>query len=182
MKGEFAVETKAKVYTKYPISSVLIYNGTTILHFLFGGIGIMLGYNISWIGFLYLAFAFIQMYVLMPLMVCNDCVYYKMKNSLCISGLNVISKKIAKQGDVKDLSKRAKGLFSHNKLYMASLFIPILAMIPALILNFSFSLLFIFLIVIGLLLYRFFVVFPRIACIHCGAKLRCPNAQAMGLT
>jgi|GEM_PF-2498238 len=43
-------KAKAEVYTRYPISSVLIYNGTTILHYLFGGIGITLGYNIPWIG------------------------------------------------------------------------------------------------------------------------------------
>jgi len=35
--------------TKYPLSSMLIYNGTTILHYLLGGIGIILGYNIPWI-------------------------------------------------------------------------------------------------------------------------------------
>jgi hypothetical protein len=54
-------------------------------------------------------------------------------------------------------------------------------MIPALILNFSLVLLTILLAVVGLLLYRFFVIFPKIACVHCSAKNLCPNAQAMGL-
>ena len=54
-------------------------------------------------------------------------------------------------------------------------------MIPALILNFSFLLLAIFLVVVGLLLFRFFVVFTRIACVHCRAKYKCPQAEAMGL-
>jgi len=27
-------KTKAKLYTRYPLSNVLIYNGSTILHFL----------------------------------------------------------------------------------------------------------------------------------------------------
>jgi hypothetical protein len=40
---------RTEVYTKYPLSSVLIYNGTTILHYLLGGVGIILGYNIPWI-------------------------------------------------------------------------------------------------------------------------------------
>lgn len=177
-------KAKAKVYARYPLSCVLVYNGTTIIHFLLGGIGIFLGYN-SLIGYvlgsLYLLFAFIQMYVIMPLMVCPNCVYYRMNDSLCTSGLNLISRKIAKEGSLKDFPKRGEGLLCHNTLYMAALFIPIVAMIPALVLNFSFIVLGILLAVIGLLLFRFFVVFPKMACVHCAAKKECPNAQAMGL-
>lgn len=177
---------KAKLYTRYPLSSLLIYNGATILHFLLGGIGIILGYNFSsWAGYtfgtLYLAFSFVEMYVMMPLTVCPNCVYYRMQNSLCISGLNVISKKIAKEGDLKDFPNRAEGLFCNNNLYMAALVVPIIAMIPALILNFSFFLLVIFLGVVGLLLFRFFVIFPKIGCVHCSAKYKCPQAEAMGV-
>ena len=54
-------------------------------------------------------------------------------------------------------------------------------MISALLLNFSFSLLAIFLAVVGLLLFRFFVIFPKIACLHCRAKYKCPQAGAMGV-
>ena len=178
-------KAKAKLYTRYPLSSLLIYNGATILHFVLGGIGIILGYNSSWAGYtfgsLYLAFSFVEMYVMMPLTVCPNCVYYRMKDSLCISGLNVISKKVAKEGDPKDFPKRGKGLFCNNNLYMAALVVPIIAMIPALILNFSFSLLAIFLAVVGLLLFRFFVIFTKIACVHCYAKYKCPQAEAMGV-
>lgn len=177
---------KAKVYVRYPSSSVLIYNGSTILHFLLGGIGIALGYSFSsWAGYvfgsLYLVSAFVEMYVLMPLAVCPNCVYYRTSGSLCISGLNVISKKIAKERDPQDFAKRAEGLFCPNNLYMASLVVPILAMIPALTVNFSFLLLTIFLIVVALLLFRFLVIFPRIACLHCSAKYKCPQAGAMGV-
>ena len=28
---------------------------------------------------------------------------------------------------------------------------------------------------------RFFVIFPKIACIHYSAKLQCPQAEAMGV-
>lgn len=31
-----AERAKAKVYTRYPLSGILIYNGTTILHYLLG--------------------------------------------------------------------------------------------------------------------------------------------------
>jgi len=176
---------KAEVYARYPASSVLIYNGATIFHFLLGAIGVILGYNFSWIaylfGALYLAFSFAEMYVIMPLTVCPNCVYYRMSNSLCVSGLNVISKKTTKEGNLNDFSNRANGLFCHNNMYMASLIIPIIAMIPALIINFSFLLLAILLIVLGLLLFRFFVIFTKIACVHCAAKNDCPNAKSMGI-
>ena len=177
---------KAKLYTRYPLSSVLIYNGSTIMHFLLGGIGIALGYSFSsWAGYtfgsLYLMFSFVEMYVIMPLSVCPNCVYYRVKDSLCISGLNILSKKITKEGDLKDFPKRAKGLFCPNNLYLVSLIVPVLAMIPALIVNFSIVLSLLFLAVVGLLLFRFFVVFPEVACLHCSAKYKCPQAQAMGV-
>jgi len=177
---------KTNIYTSYPLSSLLIYNGVTVVHYLLGGIGIMLGYNFSWaaylLGFLYLAFAFVQMYVLMPLMVCPNCVYYRWEDSRCISGLNLVSKEVAREGDVKDFATRAEGLLCHNNLYMAAKILPIVAMIPSLILNFSPLLLAIFLTVVGLLLLRIFVIFPKVACVHCRAKNICPNAESMGLS
>ena len=54
-------------------------------------------------------------------------------------------------------------------------------MIPALILDFSFLVLAMLLIVVGLLLFRFFVIFPKIACLYCIAKYKCPQAGAMGV-
>jgi hypothetical protein len=160
------------------------YNGATIAHFLLGGIGIFLGYH-SLVGYLigslYLVFSFGEMYVHMPLKVCPNCVYYKLDNSLCISGMNIVSRKVTKEGNIKDFPNRAKGLFCPNNLYIASLVIPIIALIPALILDFSVPVLAILLVVVGLLLFRFFVIFPKIACVHCRAKNVCPQAQSMGL-
>lgn len=177
---------KVNGYTYYPISSLLIYNGVTLAHYLLGGFGIILGYRFSWLayllGSLYLAFAFIQMYVLMPLLVCPNCVYYKLKDSLCISGLNVVSKKVARSGNINNFAQRSEGLLCHNNLYLAAKIFPILAMLPGLFLNFSVSLLVIFLVVVGLLLFRIFVIFPKVACVYCRAKNICPNARAMGLS
>ena len=177
---------KVKVHARYPISSVFIYNGTTILHYLLGGLGIVLGYNFIKIGYpaglVYIAFAFIQMYIIMPMKVCPNCVYYRMDKGLCVSGLNVFSRKIARQGNLEDFPGRAKGVLSHNKLYMAAKIFPILAIIPALIINFSLVLLVVFLVVLGLMVFRIFVIFPKIACIRCAAKKNCPNAQSMGLS
>jgi len=181
--GVILPKTTPKLYNKYPTLSILTYNGTTILHFVLGGIGIFLGFH-SLIGYIlgsiYLIFAFGEMYVHMPLTVCPNCVYYKLDNSICISGLNVISRKIAKEGSVKHFPNRAKGPFCSNNLYIAALVIPIIAVIPALIINFSFILLTILLALVGLLLFRFFVIFTKIACVHCRAQNICPQAKSMG--
>ncbi|MFH1383250.1 MAG: hypothetical protein ABIH70_10255 [Chloroflexota bacterium] len=42
---------KRNLYTRYPSSRVLIYNGTTVAHYVLGGMGIILGDG-SWIGYL----------------------------------------------------------------------------------------------------------------------------------
>jgi len=171
-----------ELYTRYPWINILTYNGTTILHYILGGTGVILGYD-SWLGNLfgivYMVFAFSEMYIHMPLKVCPNCVYFRLKNSLCISALNIVSRKITSAGNVDDFSNRAEGILCPNNLYIASLVIPIIAMIPALVINFSITLLSIFIVVIGLLVFRFFVIFPRIACVHCRAKNICPQAQSM---
>jgi len=172
------------LYTRYPFRSIFIYNALTIFHFLLGGAGFIIGYG-YWLGYalgpLYVVFAFLEMYLIMPMKVCPNCVYYRLDKSVCISGMNLLSRKIAREGNVKDFAGRARGPFCPNNLYLASLALPIIGTVPALFLNFSFALLAILVILIGLLLYRFFVVFPRIACNHCRAKNICPNAQVMGL-
>jgi hypothetical protein len=176
---------KAKLYTRYPLSSILIYNGSTILHYILGGIGIIVGFKFSLISqifaYSYFAFSFLEMFVVMPLTVCPHCVYCRLENSLCISGMNVVAKILAQEGRPVDFPKRAKGFLSSNNLYIAALLIPIVAIIPALIINFSFLLLAIFLALVGLLLFRFFVIFPKISCVHCRAKFKCPQAQSMGV-
>jgi hypothetical protein len=116
------------LYTRYPWSSIVIYNGATIAHYVLGGLGIILGYS-SWIGYLlgsfYLAFSFVEMYLHMPIKVCRNCVYYRLDNSRCISGLNLVSRRIAEEGQVAAFPSRAGGLLCPNNLYIASLAFPI---------------------------------------------------------
>jgi hypothetical protein len=155
------------------------------LHFGLGGAGLILGYGHWWgtlIGLVYLIFAFFEMYLLMPFKVCPNCPYYRLDNSLCISGMNLVSRKIAREGNIRQFSQRAKGLLCPNNLYIASLALPIVLLVPALAINFSFLLLGMCLALIGLLVFRFFVIFPKVACGHCRAKNICPNAKAMGLS
>jgi hypothetical protein len=176
---------KPQTYVYYPLSSVLNYNGVTVAHFLLAGYGLVLGFGGGVVGsviaLVYVLFAFTQMYVVMPLQVCPNCPYFRLKDSRCISALNLLARRIAKPGNPRDFPKRAEGLLCHNNLYMTALILPIPLLIVGLILNFSATLLVIAAAVVGLLLYRFFVLIPKIACPHCVAKYKCPNAKMMGI-
>jgi hypothetical protein len=172
------------MYTRYPFMNVFTYNVITTLHFLLGGAGFVLGYGYwgGWaLGIAYTVFAFTEMYLVMPLKVCPNCVYFKLEKSICISGLNLLSRRIARAGAVSDFPRRSQGPLCPDNLYLASLALPIIGIIPALFIEFSWAVLIILLLLIALLLFRFFIVFPKIACIHCRAKHICPNAQKMGL-
>ena len=62
-------KNSVQLYTRYPLLNIFTYNGTTIIHYLLGGTGIILGYT-TWIGYLigilYIVFSFVEMYVHMP--------------------------------------------------------------------------------------------------------------------
>jgi len=172
------------MYTRYPLVSIFTYNAITVLHFLLGGTGFVLGYGYwaGWaLGIAYTVFAFTEMYLVMPLKVCPNCVYFRLDKSICISGLNLLSRRIACSGAVSDFPRRSQGPLCPDNLYLASLVLPILGIIPALFIGFSWTVLIILVLLIALLLFRFFIVFPRIACNHCRAKHICPNALKMGL-
>jgi hypothetical protein len=180
------MEKRVELYTRYPASTPWIYNTTTILHFALGGAGIFVGYASSGrlgilFGVLYLLFAFAEMYVLLPLKVCPHCVYYALEDARCVSAMNLLSRRIARAGNPRSFGKRAEGLLCPNHLYMASLVLPILAVPPALILRFSPLLLGILLGLLALLSFRFFVIFPKLGCLHCRAKHVCPQAKSMGV-
>ena len=177
---------RAELYRRYPAASILIYNATTVIHFLAGTAVIYFGYDFAptvalSAAALYAAFAFVEMYLVMPLSVCPNCVYFALDGSLCVSGLNILSRRIAKEGRRADFGSRSKGILCPNNLYVSSLALPIVAGIPALLLHFSLALLAFVLLLVGLLAFRFFVIFPRIACLHCYGKFQCPRASAMGV-
>jgi hypothetical protein len=168
------------------LASILLYHGTTVLHFLLGAAGLRVGYAFSgWIGhslsFFYLAFAFSSMYLLLPLKVCPHCAYYRLKNSRCISALNLLSRKMVKEGKLEDFPKRSLGWACPNNLYLASLVFPIVAMVPVLIIQPSTLVWVIFASLISLLAFRFLIIFPVLACLHCCAKYMCPQAKSMGV-
>jgi hypothetical protein len=176
-----------KVHTRYPLANVVTYNGVTLAHYGLGAAGIVLGYArwpvVGWtIGLVYLVFALAQMYVLMPLTVCPSCVYRSIEGARCVSAMNLVSARIAPLADPEGFPRRAEGVLCHNNLYMASLIAPLVILLPALLIAFSWAVLGVFLAVVALFALRLFVVFPRVACGVCAAKGRCPNAKAMGFS
>lgn len=177
---------KAKLYNRYPISSVLVYNGSTLLHFLIGGL--IFSYSSRFIGIfgtvlglLYISVSLTEMYILMPLQVCRNCVYFTLEKGLCISGLNVLSRRFAREGNPSSFGQRAQGLLCPNNLYVFSLAIPILGGIPLLIAAFSLPVFILEVFLFVLLATRFLYIIPRIACVHCLSKFICPQAGQMGV-
>jgi hypothetical protein len=174
------------VYRSYPMRSVALYNGVTLLHFALGAAGIALAYDrwptFDWVvAAIYLVFAVGQMYVMMPLVVCPSCVYRTMSGARCVAAMNIVSARMRRIAPPADFARRAEGVFCHNDLYIGSLIAPIPLILVGLIVNFSPVALVTALAVAGLLAFRYFVIFRRTACPHCAAKGRCPNAKAMGI-
>ncbi len=173
---------KEKTYKRYPILTVLLFNTITILVYLLGSFGIMLGYNFSWagniVGYIYFIFAGVQMVLILPIFVCPNCVYFHMDGSRCMSALNIFSKRIAKPGNEKDFFKRQEGLLCSNHLSIIALFIPVLIMIHALIFNFSLLLLMVFLLTIDLITLRSLVILPKMICKYCLARQNCPSVSS----
>ncbi len=161
---------KNAVYQRYPIQSVAIYNLVTVFHYGLGYVGILFAFDFSTIGRIiatvYISFAFIQMYILMPILVCPNCVYTNKPNMLSISGMNIFARKLFTNGNVNNFGSRGKGILCHNNLYLLAKVLPLLIILPFLFINFSFTLLIIFFLVLGLMLFRVFYIFQKIACNH----------------
>jgi hypothetical protein len=85
-------------------------------------------------------------------------------------------------GSVRSGRTNGSGPLSPNNLYLIALGFPIVAVIPGLVLSFSWLVLLALIVLIALLVFRSFVIFPKVACVHCRAKNVCPNARAMGLS
>jgi hypothetical protein len=176
-----------EVYRRYPLVNIALYHGTTALHFGLATAGLVIGYGrwpvLAWtVGAAYLAFALGQMYIIMPLRVCPSCVYRSLPGAWCVMGMNLVSARVVPPADPGEFHKRGVGFFCHNHLYMTALIAPLILLLPALAVRFSLVLLGVCLAVLALLAFRIFVVFPKVACGHCAAKGRCPNAKAMGLS
>jgi hypothetical protein len=174
------------IYRRYPWSSVATYHAVTLLHFGLGAVGMVIAYDrwpaLGWaLAIVYAVVAFGQMYVMMPLAICPACPYRTMSGSRCVMAMNIVSARLRRPRPPADFARRAEGVLCHNNLYLGSLVAPVALLAIGIIVNFSLPTLVVLVSVVVLLAIRVVVVFRRLACPHCAAKGRCPNAKAMGL-
>lgn len=176
----------AIIHKRYPASSVVLYNGVTVLHFGLATAGLVVAFS-RWpfvgglLGAVYCVFAFAQMYLIMPLTVCPYCVYRTLSDSRCVSGLNLLSPRFSRVRSPEEFGRRAEGVLCHNNVYMGALAAPLALIAVGLVLNFSVAGVVCLALLAGLLACRYFGLFKRVACPHCAMKGRCPNAKAMGI-
>ena len=108
-----------RVYNVYPLTSVLLYNGVTVVHFGLGALGLLISYrtwpSAAWVlSGAYLLFALTQMYVLMPLKVCPSCAYRRMDGARCVSALNLVSARFSAPRDDVGVKQVPLGGFEHQ--------------------------------------------------------------------
>jgi hypothetical protein len=174
------------VYTRYPASSVALYNGVTVAHFGLATAGLAIAFS-RWpiaaalLGVAYLIFAFAQMYLIMPFTVCPHCAYRTIGDSRCVSGLSLLTPRFRRVQLPGGFAGRAEGAFCHNNLYLGALAGPLALIAVGLVVDFSLAGVLCLVALAGLLAFRYFILFKRVACPHCAAKGRCPNAKAMGI-
>jgi hypothetical protein len=112
---------KAKLFQRYPIRNIVVYNATTVVHFLCGGLMLsaansFLGSAADVVGLLYVLFSLVEMYILMPFQVCRNCTYAGMENSVCISGKRCGSQVITKGQHIRFFKPSKRPILSEQSL------------------------------------------------------------------
>jgi hypothetical protein len=167
-------------FRRYPLSWVLGLNGLTVVHYLMGCGAILVAYRdyplLGWpVGLGYLVFAVVQLYVLMPLVVCPGCVYRTIRGGRCASGLNVLSARLCPPSPgAIGFEERAHGALCENSLCLWAWVLPVPLALPGLALSFSWPAFALMATVAALTVLRLAVVMRRVVCPHCLARRWCP--------
>jgi hypothetical protein len=171
-------------FRQYPLWRVLGLNGLTLLHYSIGCAAVALSYRshpiIGWpVALAYLVYAVVQLYVLMPLVVCPACVYSSIRDGRCASGLNVISARFGRSATAwGGFEQRAQGALCQSSLCLLSLVLPLPLAVPGLVMSFSWTGLALTLAVAALAGVRLAYIVPRAVCSRCLARRWCPAAQS----
>jgi hypothetical protein len=174
----------SRSFRRYPLWRVLCLNGLTVVHYLLGCAAILIAYRgypiLGWpIGLAYFVFAVVQLYVLMPLVVCPGCVYRTVRGGRCASGLNLISARLCPPSPgAIDFEERTHGALCESSLCLWSLVLPVPLALPGLALSFSWPALLLTVTVAALTVIRLAVVTRRAVCPHCLARRWCPVVRA----
>jgi len=171
-------------FRRYPLWRVLGLNGLTLLQYAVGCAAIALSYRsygiVGWpIAAAYLVYAVVQLYVLMPLVVCPACVYSSISDGRCASGLNVISARLSRSPVSRaGFAERAHGALCQSSLCLLSLVLPLPLAVPGLAISFSWTGLALTLAVGALAGARLAYIVPRAVCSRCLAYRWCPAARS----
>jgi hypothetical protein len=174
----------SRSFRRYPLWRVLCLNGLTLGQYVVGCAAILVAYRgypiLGWpIGLAYLVFAVVQLYVLMPLVVCPGCVYRTVRDGRCASGLNLVSARLCPpSAGASGFEERAHGALCQSSLCLWSWVLPVPLALPALAVSFSWLGLTLTAAVAVLAVIRLAVVERLVVCSHCLARRWCPVARA----
>ena len=175
---------KSRSFRRYPLWRVLLTNGLTFVHYVVGASAIVFAYPnypiLGWpIGLAYFVYAAVQLYVLMPLVVCPSCVYRGIQGGRCPSGLNLISARLSRAPmQTAGFDTRTEGTLCQSSLCLWSLVVPLPIALPGLAISFSWMGLALSVAVAVLAAVRLTGVFRLVVCSHCLARRWCPVARA----
>jgi hypothetical protein len=181
LEGAAADQTPAsKAFRRYPLWSVLCLNGLTVAHYAVGCAAILAAYRshpvIAWpVGLAYFVFAIVQLYVLMPLVVCPGCVYRTVPGGRCASGLNLISARLCPpSASAIEFQERTHGLLCQSSLNLLSWVLPIPLALPGLAASWSVKAAVLTAAAAVLTVVRLAAGARHARCSHCLAQRWCP--------
>ena len=175
---------EARSFRRYPLWRVLFLNSLTVAHYFLGCAAILVAYRgyplIGLpIGLAYLVFAMVQLYVLMPLVVCPGCVYRSVRDGRCPSGLNLLSARLcAPSASALEFRERSHGALCQSSLCLWSWVLPVPLVLPGLAVSFSWPAATLTATVAALAVIRLAPVTRRAVCSHCLARRWCPVVRA----
>lgn len=178
---------QSRSFRHYPLWRVLLTNGLTVGHYVVGASAIVVAYPHHPvlgcpIGLAYFVYATVQLYVLMPLVVCPGCVYRTIRGGRCPSGLNLISARLSRAAaptaGTAGFEARNQGALCQSSLCLWSLVAPLPIALPGLVLFFSWTGLAVWLAVAVLAAVRVGGFYRLVVCSHCLARRWCPVARA----
>jgi hypothetical protein len=154
------------------------------VHYVTGTAAILFAYwrfpFLGWpVALAYFAFAVVQLYVLMPLIVCPSCVYRTIEDGRCASGLNLLSARFCPPSTPPvGFEGHVHGALCQSSLCLWSWVSPMPLVIPGLLISFSWIGLALIVCFAVLTTLRLTAVVRRAVCPHCLARRWCPVARA----
>jgi hypothetical protein len=165
---------------RYPLWRVLCLNGLTVAHYVIGCVAVLVAYRsyplLGWpIGLAYLVFALVQLYLLMPLVVCPGCVYRTVHGGRCARGLNVVSARLCSSSTgLTGFRERSHGAFCQSNMCLWAWALPVPLALPGVCVSFSWQALTLTTAVSVLTILWLTVTVRRVVCLHCLARRWCP--------